>query len=289
MINLSLPALAAACLVALGAAVAGPAPAAAQTNRDVILATTTSTQDTGLLDSLVPRFEHTCGCRVKTIAVGTGRALALAARGEADVALVHAPALEERYVAQGKFVGRRLVMTNDFVVLGPKADPAGLKHARQVEDAFRALAEGKAPFASRADSSGTHLLELALWKQAGIDAKGPWYLEVGQGMGATLRIASQKQAYTLSDRGTFLAQRSTLDLDVVFQGAPDLLNIYHVMLPNPDSFPKINIPGGRAFADFLVAPETQAFIGRFGTARFGEPLFKPAANRREEDLRRRAA
>jgi tungstate transport system substrate-binding protein len=158
-----------------------------------------------------------------------------------------------------------------------------------VEDAFRALAEGKAPFASRADSSGTNLLELALWKQAGIEPKGPWYLEVGQGMGATLRIASQKQAYTLSDRGTFLAQRSTLDLDVVFQGAPDLLNIYHVMLPNPDSFPKINIPGGRAFADFLVAPETQAFIGRFGTARFGEPLFKPAANRREEDLRRRAA
>ncbi len=282
-----LPALAAACLVALGALV--PAHAPARPNRDVILATTTSTQDTGLLDSLVPRFERTCGCRVKTIAVGTGRALALAARGEADVALVHAPALEERYVAQGKFVGRRLVMTNDFVVLGPKADPAGLRRARQVEDAFRALAEGKAPFASRADSSGTHLLELSLWKQAGIEPKGPWYLEVGQGMGATLRIASQKEAYTLSDRGTFLAQRSTLDLDVVFQGAPELLNIYHVMLPNPDSFPKVNIAGGRAFADFLVAPETQAFIGRFGTGRFGEPLFKPAANRREEDLRRKAA
>lgn len=287
MTNLPRPALAAACLVVLGA----PAPlhAPARTNRDVILATTTSTQDTGLLDSLVPRFEHTCGCRVKTIAVGTGRALALAARGEADVALVHAPALEERYVAQGKFVGRRLVMTNDFVVLGPKADPAGLRRAKQVEDAFRALAEGKAPFASRADSSGTNLLELTLWKQAGIEPKGPWYLEVGQGMGATLRIASQKEAYTLSDRGTFLAQRSTLDLDVVFQGAPDLLNIYHVMLPNPDSFPKVNIPGGRAFADFLVGPETQAFIARFGTARFGEPLFKPAANLREEDLRRRAA
>lgn len=287
MTNFPRPALAVACLVVLGA----PAPvhAPARTNRDVILATTTSTQDTGLLDSLVPRFEQTCGCRVKTIAVGTGRALALAARGEADVALVHAPALEERYVAQGKFVGRRLVMTNDFVVLGPKADPAGLRHAKQVEDAFRALAEGKAPFASRADSSGTNLLELTLWKQAGIEPKGPWYLEVGQGMGATLRIASQKEAYTLSDRGTFLAQRSTLDLDVVFQGAPDLLNIYHVMLPNPDSFPKVNIPGGRAFADFLVAPETQAFIARFGTARFGEPLFKPAADLREEDLRRRAA
>ena len=223
MTNFPRPALAVACLVVLGAS--APVHAPARTNRDVILATTTSTQDTGLLDSLVPRFEHTCGCRVKTIAVGTGRALALAARGEADVALVHAPALEERYVAQGKFVGRRLVMTNDFVVLGPKADPAGLKHAKQVEDAFRALAEGKAPFASRADSSGTHLLELTLWKQAGIEPKGPWYLEVGQGMGATLRIASQKEAYTLSDRGTFLAQRSTLDLYVVFQRAPDLLNI----------------------------------------------------------------
>jgi tungstate transport system substrate-binding protein len=158
-----------------------------------------------------------------------------------------------------------------------------------LEDAFRVLAEGKAPFASRADSSGTHLLELSLWKQAAIEPKGPWYLEVGQGMGATLRIASQKGAYTLSDRGTFLAQHSTLDLGIVFEGAPELLNIYHVMLPNPDSFPKVNIPGGRAFADFLVAPETQAFIGRFGAARFGQPLFQPAANRREEDLRRRAA
>lgn len=283
----NLPRLALATSLVVGAVV--PATARAQQGRDVILATTTSTQDTGLLDSLVPRFERTCGCRVKTIAVGTGRALALAARGEADVALVHAPALEERYVAQGKFVGRHLVMTNDFVVLGPKADPAGLRRARQVEDAFRALAGGKAPFASRADSSGTHLLELSLWKQAGLEPKGPWYLEVGQGMGATLRIASQKEAYTLSDRGTYLAQRSTLDLDVVFQGAPELLNIYHVMLPNPDSFPKVNIPGGRAFAGFLVAPETQAFIGRFGTGRFGEPLFTPAANRREEDLRRKAA
>jgi len=263
--------------------------AGAQTRRDLILATTTSTQDTGLLDSLVPRFEQTCRCRVKTIAVGTGRALALAARGEADVALVHAPALEERYIAQAKFVGRRLVMTNDFVVLGPEADPAGLRGAKQVDDAFRALARGKAQFASRADSSGTHLLELDLWRQVGVEPKGPWYLEVGQGMGATLRIASQKGAYTLSDRGTYLAQRATLDLAVLFEGAPQLLNIYHVMLPNPDSFPQVNVPGGRAFADFLVSPATQEFIARFGTARFGQPLFTPAANRREEDLGRRAA
>jgi tungstate transport system substrate-binding protein len=263
--------------------------AGAQRGRDVILATTTSTQDTGLLDSLVPRFERTCGCRVKTIAVGTGRALALAGRGEADVALVHAPALEERYVAEGKFMDRRLVMTNDFVLLGPPADPAGLRQRHEVDEVFRTLAAGAAPFASRADSSGTHLLELSLWRRVGAQPKGAWYLEVGQGMGATLRVASQKRAYTLSDRGTFLAQRATLDLSVIFDGAPELLNIYHVMVPNPDSFPRANLAGGRAFAEFLVAPETQAFIARFGTERFGQPLFKPAANLREEDLRRRAA
>jgi tungstate transport system substrate-binding protein len=257
--------------------------------RDVILATTTSTQDTGLLDSLVPRFEHSCRCRVKTIAVGTGQALALGARGEADVVLVHAPSLEQQYVAQGKFVDRRLVMTNDFVVAGPPADPAGLRKARQVGDVMRRLAEGRAPFASRADSSGTNLLELKLWKEARAEPRAPWYLQVGQGMGATLQVASQKGAYILTDRGTFLALKQRLGLTVLFQGVPELLNIYHVMVPNPDSFPRVNGAGGRAFADFMVAPETQQFIGRFGAGRFGQPLFTPAANRREEELQRRAA
>ena len=272
----------------LGWTLAAPVSVAAQ-GRDVILATTTSTQDSGLLDSLVPRFERDCHCRVKTIAVGTGQALALGARGEADVVLVHAPSLEEQYVARGTFVGRRLVMTNDFVVAGPPADPAGLRQARDVSDVMRRLGEGRAPFASRADSSGTNLLELKLWKQAGIDPRPEWYLQVGQGMGATLQVASQKGAYVLTDRGTFLAFKQRIGLTILFQGAPELINIYHVMVPNPDSFPQINVTGGRAFGEFMVAPATQQFIGRFGADRFGRPLFTPAANRREDDLRRRGA
>jgi tungstate transport system substrate-binding protein len=263
-------------------------PGASAQTRDLILATTTSTQDTGLLDSLVPWFERTCRCRVKTVAVGTGQALALGARGEADVVLVHAPSLEEQYVARGKFVGRRLVMTNDFVLAGPATDPAGLRRARSPEDAMRRIAQGKTPFASRADSSGTNLLELRLWKQAGLEPQGAWYLQVGQGMGATLRVASQKRAYTLTDRGTFLALERGLELTVLFEGAPELLNVYHVMQPNPDSLPRVKAESGRSFADFLVSPETQAFIGRFGVNRFGQPLFTPAAHRREEDLLRYA-
>jgi tungstate transport system substrate-binding protein len=275
-------------LAALVLAGRSAAPLAAQAHRDVILATTTSTQDSGLLDSLVPRFESVCGCRVKTIAVGTGASLALGARGEADVVLVHAPALEERYVAQGKFVDRRLVMSNDFVIVGPPGDPAGLGRLHSLDDVFRLLAKGTVPFASRADSSGTNILELNRWKAVGIAPSGAWYLQVGQGMGATLRVASEKGAYCLTDRGTYLSLRSTLRLDVAFQGAPELLNIYHVMEVNPAQFPSVNHDGGKAFADFMVAPATQAFIGGFGVQRFGQPLFTPQAGRPEEDLLRAA-
>jgi len=271
-------------LLALGIA----APLAAQARRDVILATTTSTQDSGLLDSLVPRFERICRCRVKTIAVGTGQSLALGARGEADVVLVHAPGLEMQYVAQGLFRNRRLVMTNDFILVGPAADPAGVRQAASLKDALQRLAAGKAPFASRADSSGTNILELNQWKAAGIKPSGGWYLEVGQGMGATLRIASEKGAYTLTDRGTYLAVRKGLALEVLYQGAPELLNIYHVMEVNPEVFPNVNHDGGRAFADFMVAASTQEFIRTFGTSTFGEPLFTPQAGKREEDLLRPA-
>ncbi len=260
----------------------------AQARRDVILATTTSTYDTGLLDSLTPRFERICGCRLKTIAVGTGQALALAARGEADVVLGHAPALEERYVAQGVFRERQLVMTNDFIVVGPRADPAGLRQLHDLPAVFQRLAEGAAPFASRGDSSGTHILELGLWKAAARAPSGPWYLQVGQGMGATLRVASEKGAYTLTDRGTFLALRGGLELDVVFAGAPQLLNIYHVMSVNPEIFPNANFDGGRRFAAFIVSPPIQDYIRSFGVAKFGEPLFTPQAGRREEDLVRGA-
>jgi len=270
-----LPAL----LIAVGVGLNGSAHG--QVTRAVILATTTSTQDSGLLDSLVPRFEARCKCRVKTVAVGTGQALALGARGEADVVLVHAPALEKKYVREGTFINRRLVMVNDFILVGPPGDPAKLKGSATLSEAMGKLGSGKAPFASRADSSGTDILERSLWKSAGITPAGDWYIEVGQGMGATLRIASEKEAYTLTDRGTYLALRPTLELETVFEGAPELLNVYHVMEPNPDVFPNTNPRGGRAFADFMVSPSTQALIGRFGVGRFGQALFRPAAGTRE--------
>ena len=262
---------------------------AAQARRDVILATTTSTQDSGLLDSLVPRFEKQCDCRVKTIAVGTGQSLALGARGEADVVLVHAPSVEKRYLAEGQFINRRLVMTNDFVIVGPPGDPAGLRGLKTLEAVFRKLGDGTARFASRADSSGTHIMELNQWKAVGATPSGAWYLQVGQGMAATLRIASEKGAYTLTDRGTYLALKQGLQLDVEFQGAPELLNMYHVMEVNPEKWPHVNHEGGRAFADFMLAPETQTFIRSFGVQRFGQPLFIPQAGTREEDLLKPAA
>jgi tungstate transport system substrate-binding protein len=234
-------------------------------------------------------FEKQCQCRVKTIAVGTGQSLALGARGEADVVLVHAPTVEKRYVAEGQFINRRLVMSNDFVLVGPAADPAGVRGVKTLGDALRRLSGGTAPFASRADSSGTNILELNQWKAAGLTPSGPWYLEVGQGMAATLRIASEKGAYTLTDRGTFLAVKQGLQLEVVFQGAPELLNIYHVMEVNPEKWPNVNHEGGRAFADFMVAPATQDFIRTYGAAKFGQPLFVPQAATREEDLLKPAA
>lgn len=267
------------CLALLFAALAA-GPARAQ-NRDVILATTTSLQDSGLLDSLTPPFERSCRCRLKVIAAGSGQSLALGARGEADVVLAHAPALERQYVAAGSLVERRLVMTNDFVLVGPPDDPARIRDAPSVEEVLRRIAARRAGFASRGDSSGTHLLERELWRRAGVSPAGDWYLQVGQGMGATLRVASQKRAYTLTDRGTYLAQRQTLALAILFQGGPELLNVYHVLIPNPARFPRVNREGGKAFADFMVSPAAQALIGRFGVARFAEPLFHPAAGRPE--------
>ena len=258
--------------------------ASAQVTRDVILATTTSTQDSGLLDSLVPTFERQCHCRVKTIAVGTGQSLALGARGDADVVLVHAPTLEKRYLAQGLFVRRRLVMTNDFVLVGPADDPAGLRSATGLDDALRRIATTRSPFASRGDSSGTNILELNLWKSIAVAPAGDWYIEVGQGMGATLRIASEKGAYALTDRGTYLALPQGLALEVLFEGAPQLLNIYHVMEVNPEVFPNVNHTGGAAFADFMVSPEAQGLIRRFGISKFGRPLFTPAAGLSEAEL-----
>jgi len=252
--------------------------------KTLILSTTTSTQDSGLLDVLVPIFEKQTGYSVKTVSVGTGQALALAAKGDADVALVHAPELEKQYVTQGKLLNRRLVMYNDFIIVGPKEDPAGIKSAVKAVEAVKRIAGRSAPFVSRGDNSGTNVLEKTLWKRAGIEPKGSWYIESGQGMGSTLSIANEKNAYTLSDRATYLAFTGKLNLVVLLEGDGALFNIYSVMEVNPANGSRINTVGGNAFADFMVAPATQEAIKNFGVEKFGRSLFVPAARMREADL-----
>lgn len=260
------------------------APAAAEEARPVLLATTTSTQDSGLLDVLVPIFEKETHITVKTIAVGTGQALALGGRGEADVVLCHAPALEKKYLAEGTMIDRRLVMHNDFVVVGPTADPAGVRGVSAAADVFRRIAAAKAAFVSRGDDSGTDILEKKVWSGVAIEPKGAaWYFEAGQGMGATLRIASEKRAYALSDRGTYLATKRGLDLELLSRGDPRLRNVYHVMRVDPERFPRVNRPGGKAFADFLVSSEVQEIIRSFGQDKLGEPLFFPDAGAADPD------
>ncbi len=271
-------------LVVLAATLTSTRAWSQPTRRDVILSTTTSTQDSGLLDVLVPLFERQTGFTVKTISVGTGQALALAAKGEADVTLAHAPSLEKQYVASGKLRNRRLVMYNDFVVVGPADDPAGVRSTRKAIEAMKLIAGGRARFVSRGDNSGTHTLEKALWKQAGIDPEGTWYVESGQGMGATLGIADDRRAYTLTDRATLLAFQKRVKLAILVQGDTPLLNIYSVMEVNPANGPRVNTAGGKAFADFMVTPEVQAVIKTFGVERFGQPLFVPIAGKRDEEI-----
>lgn len=271
-------------LSAAVAVVALAAPADAG-SRVVILATTTSTQDSGLLDALVPAFERRTGYTVKTIAVGTGQALALAARGEADVALAHAPELEKRYVAEGRLANRRLVMVNDFVLVGPETDPAKIEGEKSAVAAFRRIAAAGARFVSRGDRSGTHVLEQALWKQAGIAPAAPWYIESGQGMGATLGLADDRRAYTLSDRATLLAFGRRLALKLMVEGDRPLLNVYSVLEVNPANGPRVNAAGGKALADFLLSPEAQAVIRTFGADRYGRALFVPVAGKTDEDFK----
>lgn len=247
--------------------------------KDLILATTTSTVDTGLLDVLVPIFEKKTGFRVKTISVGTGQALAMGEKGEADVLLTHAEEAEKKLVDSGAVVNWQLVMHNDFIIVGPSDDPAGIK-GKPSTDALKAVAAKEALFISRGDDSGTHKRELSIWKKAGVTPTGAkWYQESGQGMGATLRMASEKQAYSLTDRGTYLAQKASLKLDILSEGDKSLLNIYHVMEVNPEKFTKVNADGAKAFVAFMVAPETQKIIGEFGKEKFGAPLFFPDAGK----------
>ncbi len=246
---------------------------AAPKNNDVVLATTTSTRDAGLLDSLLPGFEAQSGYKVKVVAVGTGQALAMARRGDAEVVLVHAPELEQALVDSGFFVRRRLVMHNDFLFVGPDADPAGIRGGHDAAGALRAIARARAQFVSRGDRSGTHLFELKLWRLTGQTPPPPggWYIEAGQGMASTLQMADQKDAYTITDGPTFLVWRSKLRLVPLVEGDTLLYNVYHVMeVPHASA-------GPRALADFFVSPEAQAVIGKFGTTRFGGPLFIPDA------------
>ncbi len=257
---------------------------AAESSKNIILSTTTSTQDSGLLDVLIPMFEKQTGYSVKTVSVGTGQALALAAKGDADVALVHAPSLEKQYVADGKLLNRRLVMYNDFVIIGPKEDPAKIKSAKTALGALKQIEQTQSRFVSRGDNSGTHNLEKVLWKEAGITPKGDWYIEAGQGMGATLGIANERNAYTITDRGTLLALGKRVNLPILIEGDKALLNIYSVMEVNPANGPRINTAGGKAFADFMVAPQTQNVIKNFGVEKFGQSLFFPVAGKKEEEL-----
>ena len=247
-------------------------------SRTVILSTTTSTQDSGLLDVLVPLFEKTTGYSVKTISVGTGQALALAARGEADVTLCHAPALEKKYVAEGKMHTRRLVMYNDFLIVGPEADPAKIRGGRSVVDAMKKIAAAGARFVSRGDKSGTHSAELNLWKAAGIDIakeRGPWYKEIGQGMGAALNTASAANAYVLADRGTWLSFKNRGDLVVAVEGDKRLFNQYGVILVNPQRHAHVKKELGQLFIDWLISTEGQMAIADFKIE--GEQLFYPNA------------
>jgi tungstate transport system substrate-binding protein len=252
--------------------------------QEVILATTTSVQDTGFLDVIVPLFEKESGYRLKAVAVGTGQALAMAARGEADVVLAHAPEAEKKYLAEGALVNRRLVMHNMFLLAGPAADPAKVKGSANAIAALKKIAEAKATFVSRGDDSGTDKLEKKVWAQAGIKPAGEWYVEAGQGMGRTLSIAGEKQAYVISDRATYLAFQKTTGLAVLLEGDPAFLNVYHVMEVNPEKFPKVNAKGGKAFADFLLSARVQDLLKTFGVDKYGEALFHPDAGKTEEDV-----
>ena len=266
-------------LLTLGSVFLLAASARAQESAEIILATTTSTYDSGLLDSIVPLFERESSVRVKVIAVGTGAALAMARRGNADLVLVHSPEREQEYVRSGDLIEGRLVMHNDFVLAGPMDDPAGVRSCHDLVCAMQAIARNGI-FVSRGDRSGTHDMELSLWRRAGFAADSVKNrVETGQGMGATLHVAGQRRGYTLSDRGTLLAHPAGRVLRVVFEGDPALLNVYHVYVVNPARHPAIESRGARAFAAFLVAESAQRAIGEFGRERYGRSLFTPDAGR----------
>jgi len=271
------------CATLLLALVAFAVPQAMADTKTIILATTTSTQDSGLLDVLLPVFEKDTGYFVKTISVGSGQAMKMGEKGEADVLLVHSPDAEKKMVELGFAINRRLVMHNDFIIVGPPADTAKIKDAKTSKEALKKIAASSSLFMSRGDNSGTHALEKKLWKAAGITAEGQkWYQQTGLGMGLTLNVAAEKKGYTITDRGTYLSLKKTLGLDILVEGDASLLNIYHVMEVNPAKWPKVNSAGAKAFADFMVSKKAQEIIKTFGVKKFGAPLFFPDAGKKDE-------
>jgi tungstate transport system substrate-binding protein len=276
------PLVVATILIAFVTAIPG---CAGEANKlDVILATTTSTQDSGLLDVLVPAFEKKTGYKVKTIAVGSGAALTMGERGEADVLLVHSPAAENKIVDAGVGVNYQLVMHNDYIVVGPSSDPAKIRGEKKATQAFARIASVKSVFVSRGDESGTHTKEKEIWGASGVRPEAPWYMLSGTGMAQTLTIASEKAGYTLTDRATYLTQKKNLKLDLLVEGDAPLLNIYHVMQVSPQKFPKVNSAGAKAFVDFIMSADTQRIIGSFGVDKYGQSLFFPDAGKKMEDL-----
>ncbi len=250
-----------------------PKPAVSQ---NLILATTTSTQDSGLLDFILPDFEQQYNVQVDVVAVGTGQAIKLGEDGNADVLLVHARAQEDAFMEAGHGVRREDVMYNDFVIVGPAADPAGIKGLTSAAEAFQKLAETQAVFISRGDDSGTHVKEKEIWKKAGIEPAGDWYISAGQGMGAVLTMADEQQAYALSDRGTYLARTlEGIELEILMEGDPILFNPYGVIAVNPNKGPHIKAELANSFIDWLISLPTQEKIAGFGVDKFGSPLFTP--------------
>jgi tungstate transport system substrate-binding protein len=257
---------------------------AAPAQKNLILATTTSTQDTGLLDVLIPIFEKKTGYFVKTIAVGSGQAMTMGEKGEADVLLVHSPDAEKKFMTDGYGINRLIVMHNDYIVIGPPADPAGIKAAKSTPEAFKKIAEAGSLFLSRGDNSGTNAKENGIWKAAGIKPDGQkWYQQTGLGMGQTLNVAAEKKGYTIADRGTWLSMQQKLGLPILKEGDPILLNVYHVIQVNPARWPKVNAEGAKAFSDFMLSVETQGIIKTFGVEKYGGPLFFPDAGKPEYD------
>ena len=243
------------------------------------LATTTSVQDSGLMPYLLPHFEKKCGCRVDVIAVGTGQALKLASNGDVDMVLVHAPDLEKKFMDDGYGINRKTFMVNDFVIIGPESDPAGIRGTTDAAGALMKIRSAGELFISRGDNSGTYQKEKSLWEKTGVEPSGSWYLEIGQGMGAVLTMADEKNAYTLCDRGTYLSRSRQLKLRILSEGDPSLLNYYSAIQVNPERYPQVKSELSRQLTDWLCTPEGQKLIGEYTSG--GHRLFKPLYDSRK--------